>query len=153
VVVFATQEVLHAHLKQLPGGLDALDADSSSACWPAQQSPPRPGSIRSERAQQAHALSMGEARVQSKWWAPLKQLNQMYGALATAAARGGGGAGRLMQGPHRTQAADAAGLLRMQRDWEQEETAWRGSWAAIGEREAQRVEREREGVGWCPACA
>lgn len=135
-------EVLHGHLKQLPGGLDALDADSSSACcWPAQQSLLRPGSIRSERAQQAHALSLGEARVQSKWWAPLKQLNQMYGALATAAARGGGargGEGRLIQG-HRTQAADAAGFLRMQRDWEQEEIAWRGSWAAIGEREAQRV--------------
>lgn len=130
--VFAMQEVLHGHLKQLPDGLDPLAADSG-ACWPVQQSLPRPGSIRSERAQQAHALSMGEARVQSKWWAPLKQLNQMYGAWATVR---GGGAGQQQQG-HRT--ADAAGFLRMQRDWEQEEAALRGSWAAIGEQEAQRA--------------
>lgn len=129
--MFATQEVLHGHLKQLPGGLDPLAA-GNSACWPAQQSLPRPGSIRSERAQQAHALAMGEARVQSKWWAPLKQLNQMYGAWATVC---GGGAG--VQQGHRM--ADAAGFLRMPRDWEQEEAAWRGSWAAIGEQEVQRA--------------
>lgn len=146
--MFATQEVLHSHLKQLPGGLDPLAADSS-ACWPAQQSLPRPGSIRLERAQQAHALSMGEARVQSKWWAPLKQLNQMYGAhWVTAHPKSADvltqrvqmalteGHASLQQG-HRM--ADAAGFLRMQRDWEQEEAAWRGSWAAVGEREAQRA--------------
>ena len=120
------QDMLHAQLKLLP----QLDALSDSA-WPAQYSLPRPGSIRAERAQQAHAMSLGEARVNSKWWGPLKQLNQMYGAWATAQhaavldGRGGeGGEGA---------PADGAGFLRMQREWQQEEAAWRSGWAHIQE--------------------
>jgi hypothetical protein len=116
------QDILHGHLKQLP----ELDQLSDSA-WPAQYSLPRPGSIRSERAQQEHALSMGEARVQSKWWTPLKQLNYMYGIWATHAVLDSKG----------YRAADGAGFLRMQRDWEQEEAAWRGSWSHIQEQEQQ----------------
>lgn len=121
--------MLHGHLKQLP----ELDQLSDNA-WPAQYSLPRPGSIRSERAQQTHALSMGEVRVQSKWWTPLKQLNHMYGIWATAHA---GNHAVLDSKGYR--AADGAGFLRMQRDWEQEEAAWRGSWSHLQEQEQQRL--------------
>lgn len=118
------QDMLHGHLKQLP----ALE-DLSDSCWPAQYSLPRPGSKRSERAQQAHALSLGQAQTQSKWWAPLKQLNHMYSLWASHAVVDSKGVG----------AADGVGFLRMQHDWQQDDVAWRSSWAHIQEQEQQRT--------------
>jgi hypothetical protein len=124
VAGFHVQDILHGHLKQLPD-LDQL----SESAWPAQNSLPRPGSIRSERAQQAHALSIGENRMQSKWWTPLKQLNYMYGIWATHAG--------LDRKGYRA-AAEGAPFPRMH-DWEKEEAAWRGSWSHIENQEQQRL--------------
>lgn len=118
------QDMLHGHLKQLPG-LEQL-GDSS---WPSQYSLPRPGSVRAERAQQAHAMSMGETRVQSKWWTPLRALNSMYSTWATHAVVDSKGCA----------AADGAGFLRMQHDWQQEELAWHSIWAHVEHQEQQRL--------------
>lgn len=130
------QDMLHGQLKHLP----QLEALSESA-WPAQYSLPRPGSMRSERAQQAHAMSMGEARVHSKWWVPLRQLNHMYGTWATHAVVDSRG----------VRADDGAGFLRLQREWEQEEAAWRGGWANIQEQEQSVITSGNPGQ-WNECC-
>jgi hypothetical protein len=73
-------------------------------------------------------MSLGEVRVQQRWWGPLKQLNHTFEAWATHPV-----------GPQEDgRGADASGFLQSQLALQQEEAAWRSSWANILQQEQLR---------------
>lgn len=104
------QEVLHNQLQQLPKLSQLPDStDASQFVLPAAH-----GAM-AEKARQAHALALAEAKVGSKWWLPLKGLNQKH-----------------------KDAAAHEGASELQQEWQQQEAAWKASWARITLKEQQR---------------
>ncbi len=77
------QEALSAQLEQLPSLADVA-ARREEHTYPALLAGGDPA--RAARARQAHALALAESKPGSRWWQPLKQLNQQCEA---AAAEGG----------------------------------------------------------------
>lgn len=111
VVGVVLQEVLHSQLQQLPQ-LPQLPDNVTGAHFAL----PQADSVRAQKARQAHALALADARVGSKWWLPLKALNQLHKDAATA---GDGGV--------------------LQQEWQQQEAAWKESWQRIRLEEEHRL--------------
>jgi hypothetical protein len=132
------QECLHSQLQQLPQ-LSQLPDNVTGAHF----SLPAAGSARAQRAKQAHALALAEAKVGSKWWLPLKALNQQLRDAAAAAEQyastGSGAASKAAaaSGGLSWGSAGSSGLL--QQEWQQQEKVWKDSWQRIREEEQQRT--------------
>eukprot|EP00775_Hariotina_reticulata_P006552 gene6552-6780_t len=125
-------EVLYKELQQLPQ-LAQLPENFAGEHF----SLPHPNPTRAQRAKQAHALAVAEARIGSRWWLPLKCLNQQQHDAATG-------------GSHTS----------LEREWQQQDQVWRSTWdkikaghlqntLAVAHHQAklvqqQRVERELE---------
>jgi hypothetical protein len=125
------QEALHSQLPQLPQ-LSQLPENISGTHF----SVPAADSARAQRSRQAHALALAEAKVGSKWWVPLKALNQQLRDAAAAAEKGARTPGAAAAGGGMWGAVGSTGLL--QQDWQQQEQLWRDSWQRIREEEQQR---------------
>jgi hypothetical protein len=129
------QECLHSQLQQLPQ-LSQLPDNVTGAHF----SLPAAGSARAQRAKQAHALALAEAKVGSKWWLRLKALNQQLRDAAVAAEQdastGSGAASKAATGGLRWGSAGSSGLL--QQEWQQQEKVWKDSWQRIREEEQRR---------------
>jgi hypothetical protein len=128
------QEALHSQLQQLPQ-LSQLPDNVTGAHF----SLPAVGSARAQRSRQAHALALAEAKVGSKWWLPLKALNQqLRDAAAPAKQDAGGGAAGASKAVAGGLWGAAGGTGLLQQDWQQQEKVWKDSWQRIREEEQQR---------------
>jgi subtilisin family serine protease len=128
------QECLHSQLKQLPQ-LFQLPDNVTGAHF----SLPAAGSARAQCAKQAHALALAEAKVGSKWWLPLKALDQQLRDAAAAAeqdASTGSGAASKAAAGGLWGSAGSTGVL--QQEWQQQEKVWKDSWQRIREEEQRR---------------
>ncbi|WIA35400.1 hypothetical protein OEZ86_003845 [Tetradesmus obliquus] len=133
-MVLERQEALHSQLQQLPQ-LSQLPDNVTGAHFAL----PGAGGARAQRSRQAHALALAEAKVGSKWWLPLKALNQQLRDAAAAAEQDAGstsGSASKATAGALWGAAGSTGLL--QQDWQQQELMWKDSWQRIREEEQQR---------------
>uniref|UniRef100_A0A383VJC1 Uncharacterized protein n=1 Tax=Tetradesmus obliquus TaxID=3088 RepID=A0A383VJC1_TETOB len=127
-------EALHSQLQQLPQ-LSQLPDNVTGAHFAL----PGACGARAQRSRQAHALALAEAKVGSKWWLPLKALNQQLRDAAAAAEQDAGstsGSASKAAAGALWGAAGSTGLL--QQDWQQQELMWKDSWQRIREEEQQR---------------
>ena len=126
------QEVLSSQLAALPP-LAQVPKSTRPGHFPA---PPQEGG-RGAAARQAHALALAEARVGSRWWAPLRW--QQEQAQDTYGGSGSGGGIRVS---HTTwgQVECRAGACQGWGDGGApgEDTAWRCAWERILREEAAR---------------
>ena len=78
------QDALCSQLEHLPSLADVA-AQPEQHTYPALLAGGDPA--RAARARQAHALALAESKPGSRWWLPLKQLNQHCEAAAAAGGR------------------------------------------------------------------
>jgi hypothetical protein len=127
------QESLHSQLQQLPQ-LSQLPDNVTGAHF----SLPSDGSTRAQRAKQAHALALAEAKVGSKWWLPLKALNQQLRDAAAAAQDASAGSSAASKAAAAGLWGSAGSTGLQQQEWQQHEKVWKDSWQRIREEEQQR---------------